>query len=188
MTCPNWSQLTRSGAPVSAEDWAHAERCEPCREAALQADPTLIFRRLPRVEATTDDIESMQQAVAAMRRGRSVESAAGPQRPVVEPIARRRVAPLIQTAGLAAAALAAVLLPARLTPAPEMALATLAQGDVPVTASAVPHDDTAWLQALLASEPPMETTEGLEVIQIAHDDLDLVVIVANQTEVARLDV
>ncbi len=182
MSCPDWTQLTRNGEHVPAAAWAHTETCDHCRGAALEADPTMVFRRLPQVDVTMDDITQMQQAVAAMRRGKTVEAKVGSGRGTVVPLARRRVAPMLQTVGLAAAALMAMLLPARLSsvpdevPAPAPALASVAQ------------DDTAWLRAQLANEPPMESAEGLEVIQIANDDVDLVVIVGYNTEVTSLDV
>ncbi len=199
MSCPDWTELTRGDVPVSADAWAHAETCQACRETAIAADPLLAFRRLPQVEADHDDVTRMQQAVAAMRRGRTVEEQAGPERtPVVSlapqvplaPRARGRVSPRIQTLGLAAAALVAVLLPARWIAVPEAGSTVRVEHaiEAPSIAS-VAQDDTAWLRSQLANEPPIEGAKGLEVIQIANDDeMDLVLVFTNTTEVARLDV
>lgn len=195
MSCPDWIELTRGDAPVSTDAWAHAETCRPCREAAIAADPLLAFRRLPKVEAGQDEIARMQQAVAAMRRGRTMENHAGPERAPMVPLARGRVSPRIQTLGLAAAALMAVLLPARWIAVPETgsSVAVAPAIEVPVieapAIASAGHDDTAWLRAQLANEPPIEGASGLEVIQIANDDeMDLVLVFMNKTEVAHLDV
>ena len=52
----------------------HVDHCDACRRKALMADPSLVFRRLPRVETTAADVESMRQAVASLRRASRVTS------------------------------------------------------------------------------------------------------------------
>lgn len=61
-----------------AEAVAHFDTCALCRKEALKADPLLVFRRMPAVEIPPAEerleIESMQQAVAAMRTARRLEA------------------------------------------------------------------------------------------------------------------
>lgn len=92
MSCPDWqglATLRHAGAPVAPatdavepEGWAdavaHLDGCQHCRREALAADPLLVFRRLPALQlneaAERSEVESMRQAVAAMRTGRRLES------------------------------------------------------------------------------------------------------------------
>lgn len=88
LSCPDWSRLAavrsaldrnESAEPEGwAEAVAHFDACTLCRKDALKADPLLVFRRMAPVESTPaeDDleIESMQQAVAAMRTARRLEA------------------------------------------------------------------------------------------------------------------
>jgi hypothetical protein len=85
VTCPSWTVLTahrreRGGqSAAEPEGWpaalAHFDGgCPVCRKAALTADPTLVFRRLPSVPAAKmteteerAEVEAVRQAVAAMR-------------------------------------------------------------------------------------------------------------------------
>lgn len=88
MSCPDWNLLTahrregaESGEPA---EWPaaldHLERCASCRDLALVADPTLIFRRLPDAAADDDTIADMRAGVAALRRaGRIAEPARAPE-------------------------------------------------------------------------------------------------------------
>jgi hypothetical protein len=94
--CPDWSDLTayrneRPAGPAGPAgdagtepaEWQdaleHFDRCPSCRQAAVQADPTLLFRRLPGLAAEMSpgeeaaEVESMRQAVAAMRTARRLE-------------------------------------------------------------------------------------------------------------------
>jgi hypothetical protein len=80
MSCPDWSRLVAHRAtPQQAEppEWQealrHLEACGPCRKQAVKADPTLVFRRLPTVQAGPEEADAMGRAVAALRRGRSLE-------------------------------------------------------------------------------------------------------------------
>jgi hypothetical protein len=96
VSCPDWTALTthrldnRGG--VEPEGWseglAHFDGgCQLCRKAALKADPTLVFRRLAQVPAATmtetqerAEVDSVRQAVAAMRAASRLESLEGRRR------------------------------------------------------------------------------------------------------------
>jgi hypothetical protein len=81
MSCPDWKLLAAHRLNVAGksaeepEGWsaalAHLDGCPACRQSALAADPTLLFRRVLTIEIApaheADEIESMRQAVAAMR-------------------------------------------------------------------------------------------------------------------------
>ncbi|MEA2694424.1 MAG: hypothetical protein QOJ16_3811 [Acidobacteriota bacterium] len=87
--CPDWRALTThrndgpgpgmeepAGWPAALE---HLDACPACRRTALEADPTLLFRRLPALSsemsasAEAAEVESMRHAVAAMRTARRLE-------------------------------------------------------------------------------------------------------------------
>jgi hypothetical protein len=79
MSCPDWQVLiaARDAAPeVDPPGWAearhHAAQCSRCREAALAADPLLLFTRLPERTVTPAEIGDMQSAVAALVRASRV--------------------------------------------------------------------------------------------------------------------
>jgi hypothetical protein len=84
VSCPDWSRLTaaRDSEGLEPAGWgevvAHFDTCALCRKEALKADPLLVFRRMPVVEITPAEenleVESMQQAVAAMRTARRLET------------------------------------------------------------------------------------------------------------------
>jgi len=96
VSCPDWTSLTahrldkRGGA--EPEGWSDALAhfdggCQLCRKAALKADPTLVFRQLARVPAATmteaqerAEVDSVRQAVAAMRAASRLESLKGRRR------------------------------------------------------------------------------------------------------------
>lgn len=78
MSCPDWKRLAahRLAGADEPEGWSAAldhfdGGCTACRRNALAADPTLVFRWVPTVEIApaqeADEVESMRQAVAAMR-------------------------------------------------------------------------------------------------------------------------
>ncbi len=90
MSCPNWTSLAahRLSGDSEPEGWsealAHFDGCQLCRKQALKADPTLVFRRLPPVSsaAMTEaqeqaEVESVRQAVAAMRAASRLDSREG---------------------------------------------------------------------------------------------------------------
>jgi hypothetical protein len=74
----------RNDEGAEPEGWteavAHSDSCALCRKEALKADPLLVFRRMAGVPADITpaeerlEIESMQQAVAAMRTARRLET------------------------------------------------------------------------------------------------------------------
>jgi hypothetical protein len=96
MSCPDWRTLgARRDREPEIWDAAlrHLDGCSHCVDAALAAEPTLLFHRLPAPRLRRGEIAEMQQAVAALRRN-----------------SRRRTPP----AWLRAAAVAAVLITAAL--------------------------------------------------------------------------
>jgi hypothetical protein len=95
VSCPDWTTLTshrddRRG--VEPEGWSEALThfdggCKLCRKAALKSDPTLVFRRLAQVPAAAmteaqerAEVDSVRQAVAAMRAASRLESLEGSRR------------------------------------------------------------------------------------------------------------
>lgn len=90
LSCPDWSRLAavrdardaRDNEGTEPEGWAeavaHSDACSLCRKEALKADPLLVFRRMATPEITPAEerleVESMQQAVAAMRTARRLET------------------------------------------------------------------------------------------------------------------
>lgn len=172
MTCPDWTLLLarRDEGGADPDGWAeavdHMDRCAPCRRTALAADPTLVFRRLPRVETTAADVESMRNAVASLRRAsrvgalgsardeepdRSVPNPLADEEPTARAAGRRRPAASLRRIAaallLAAAGLAGwftgvddVVLGAAVEAVPS--LATVLPG-----ATGAPGDDLATLDA-----------------------------------------
>lgn len=84
MSCPDWNGLVarRDREGMAPDGWTealdHLESCSRCRPEALEADPLLVFRRLPAPEMTAAqeaaEVDSMRQAVAAMRTARRLDS------------------------------------------------------------------------------------------------------------------
>ncbi len=84
MSCPDWKALVaaREAADAEPAGWeaatTHLDACSRCRREALEADPLLVFHRLPKVEMPEGDeraeAESMRQAVAAMRTAKRLEA------------------------------------------------------------------------------------------------------------------
>ena len=82
--CPSWNALVlrreRDGA--DPEGWTealeHFDACRDCRSAAVAADPLLVFRRMPALDLPAaeerSEVESMRQAVTAMRTAKRLES------------------------------------------------------------------------------------------------------------------
>jgi len=101
-SCPDWRSLAarREREPEAWERaLAHLDDCGRCGEEALAAEPTLLFRRLPKPAVGSADVESMKRAVANLRR----------TEPLQHP-ARRRSATALRAAAVAALLLAAGLL------------------------------------------------------------------------------
>ena len=86
-SCPDWNGLValrdREGADPAGwtEALDHLGACLRCRPEALEADPLLVFRRLPAPEMTpaeeSAEVDSMRQAVAAMRTARRLDTRRG---------------------------------------------------------------------------------------------------------------
>jgi hypothetical protein len=85
VSCPNWTALAAHRQErwgVEPDGWQaaleHFDACQACRREALAADPTLLFRRLPEIARTPADeeaeVQSMRQAVAAMRSASRIEA------------------------------------------------------------------------------------------------------------------
>jgi hypothetical protein len=87
VSCPDWNGLAALRRQEPQEDaepagWAaavtHFDACPRCRREALLADPLLVFRRLPAAEldeaAERSEVETMRQAVTAMRTARRLDS------------------------------------------------------------------------------------------------------------------
>jgi hypothetical protein len=89
-SCPDWRHLAayrHEGSATTAtaepagwqEALEHLDRCPACRQSAVHADPTLLFRRLPGLAAEMSageeaaEVESMRQAVATLRTARRLE-------------------------------------------------------------------------------------------------------------------
>lgn len=112
----DWRSLVaqRDESGENPADWdaamAHIDACDPCRREALMADPSLVFRRLPRVESSAAEVESMRQAVASLRRASrvtAVEADVARAEPALRPRVRARLrhaaaAVLLTVAGLGA--------------------------------------------------------------------------------------
>ena len=58
------------------EALAHLDGCAACRDRALAADPTLLFRRLPEVTADAELVRDVRRGVETLRRARRVEARA----------------------------------------------------------------------------------------------------------------
>lgn len=107
MSCPDWPTLTarRDQDSEGELSWEraleHFDGCGRCRAAACAAEPTLIFRRLPKLTPDAEEVRAMQAAVASMRRAQ----------PLVEPRSRRRSGHFVQ---LRVAATVAVVVAASL--------------------------------------------------------------------------
>lgn len=54
----------------------HVERCRSCRETLLLQEPTTLFRRLPQVELSADEVAEMRQRVKGVRRARRIDRGA----------------------------------------------------------------------------------------------------------------
>ena len=156
MSCPDWSTLTahRNGDDRSAaapEGWNeamdHLEGCADCRDRAVAADPTLLFRRLPSLEASAGEIADMRAGVAALRRAGRVTESPAARRPATRALATgastwwgRAAAAAILATGLLS------LQPGLEEPAP----GGLFPGTAPLTAEMFPFDPEAQGMAALA--------------------------------------
>ncbi len=146
----------------------HLDRCPACQAAAPAFDPTLLFRRLPALEAGRDDVAAMKQAVAGMRRGQTIE--------------HRRSS--LARPWLRAAAVAAVLLGS-------LVLRGAGVGPIAPAASGAPAAPASLAPQAAASEidlwrmPLIETADPIygSIIQVVDDDISLVLVVALEVDV-----
>ena len=180
MSCPNWFELVeRREQDPEAWDLAleHHDACEHCREEALEADPTLLFR-MPMPVLDLSEIDAMKQAVATMRR----------TSPLAQPIVEQPAKPAFQARRyLEAAAIGSLLLGAAFfqrvlppegpPPTNPALFATAQPGDPAPTVSA--PEVTASLQAASFDDP---LVEGLDpkygsVIEVMDQDLSIVLVV-----------
>lgn len=173
MTCPDWPTLRtrRDSDPAAEAEWEHAlvhlDGCKDCRDAALQAEPTLLFRRLPGLEAGPGEIAGMKQAVSALRRNHELE------RPAAE--SRRRWRYLRLVAANAAVLVGAALLAGHLYETPE---SDAALADVPAVKAAA--------QSAM-QEQAVQPSRGLRFdIQVLRADPSEVVVLA-QASVTSLE-
>lgn len=149
----------------------HVERCRSCREAALAQDPTTLFRRLPKVELSADEVAEMRQRVKGVQRARRVGGA-------------HRPAGSIRSAWAAAAGMVCVLgglaafqASTNPTAAPlNQTVAAGTTGDRPVL-SALSAEDEAHLDRALASRALIEgddvLSEQVVLMQVAGRASDL---------------
>jgi hypothetical protein len=86
-SCPDWSHLAAyrhaGSEAIEPAGWQealeHLDRCPACRQSAAHVDPTLLFRRLPGLATERSageeaaEVDSMRQAVAALRAARRLE-------------------------------------------------------------------------------------------------------------------
>jgi hypothetical protein len=190
--CPDWPALVarRDGGdepPEWRDALVHLDACGDCRDAALAADPTLVFRRLRHAAVEpAADVDSMRQAVAALRRASRVTAVeAG-----VEPVSARRRAVghrLRQAAAallLAAAGFGAWFVGQDQPGYPAAQSAVAASVAEPWSASPVTTAARAPRSAEeLASRPVFEglsTPRTADVYQLGEEDL-LVVMVVDET-------
>jgi hypothetical protein len=204
--CPDWPELVArrdAGGPEPA-GWdaavVHLEACEGCRDAALAADPSLVFRRLRRVDAGAVDVESMRQAVASLRRASRVTAVETGSEAALEAPARSRGGRLRRTVGHHLRHLAAALLLAAagfgawlaIDDGPvQPAAVALRQAAAPAAGAAalrpLPMQPTAFGAPAsadeLASRPVVEglsKPRAADVYQLGEEDL-LVVMVVDET-------
>ena len=171
MSCPDWQTLCRRHETERDEtpEWraalTHLDECRACQDAAPAFDPALLFRRLPALEVGHDDVEAMKQAVAGMRRGRTIE---------------RRVSPWTrywrQAAALAAVLLGSVLLKGAGVEAPATGTTSAVSSQAAPRAAA---DIDLWRMPLVETADP---TYG-SIIQVVDDDISLVLVMPSETDV-----
>ena len=204
MSCPNWFELVER-REQDPEAWAlaleHHDACEHCREEALEAEPTLLFR-MPMPVLDRSEIDAMKQAVATMRR----------TSPLAQPIVEQPAKPAFHARRyLEAAAIGGLLLgaaffqrvlPPEGPPSANPALfATAHPGDAAPTISA-PEAATSFAPEAATSSAPEAATssapeaatslqaasfddplvEGLDpkygsVIEVMDQDLSIVLVV-----------
>ena len=184
MSCPDWNRLhdLRDDRPEAWEEaLEHLDGCGLCRDEALAAEPTLLFRRLPSPQVSRDELASIKQTVAAMCRSEAIQ----------EPPRRRR--DLLRAASLAAAVLAAAYVPGFLT-APEKglpiadettlaAVSTAGSTELSIAAGAPPSVSVVAGPRVAAEMVPL--VEDVDpaygsVVQVVDQEISLVLVLPNQ--------
>lgn len=179
--CPDWNALAAHRFEREAEEPAgwhaaleHLDTCTLCRPAALAADPTLVFRRLPEVEMTpareAAEVEAVRRAVTAMRTASRAEAAEARQPAAFAGWRRWR----------------------RWSAAAGLALLSLSLGGEqawrlrPVdTAKPAPVLAAPIAPAMPAAQPPMieDLDQPAQVIQLDAEGLDVVMIYSESLDV-----
>jgi hypothetical protein len=176
MSCPNWFELVER-REQEPEAWElaleHHDDCERCREQALEAEPTLLFR-MPLPVLDRSEIDAMKQAVTTMRRTSSLT------RPAVEKPAARaafRARRYLEAAAVGGLLLGAAFFQQTLSsegPAPAAIVAH--PGDTAPAGSTLP----VATSLLATSDAPL--VEELDpkygsVIEVVDQDLSIVLVV-----------
>jgi hypothetical protein len=194
--CPDWTALVAGrdtagerGEAAWRQALVHLDACPGCRRSALAAEPTLLFRALPRVEVAGSEAAAMRDAVASMRRARRV----APESPLARAAARvsaRRLpaSPLGRRGrGLAAAALLAAAsgglwaaLPAA-DPPPAAATAAPGEAESPALRRALPANAAPSL-----AEPDfmdLSLPRSADVYRVGNGGLQVVMVVDERLDV-----
>ncbi|HEX4952239.1 MAG TPA: hypothetical protein VF017_02435 [Thermoanaerobaculia bacterium] len=180
MSCPSWPALLaereRTGGESEAlrQALAHLATCRSCRDDAYRADPLLVFRRLPKVEAGEADVEAMRRAVATLRRANAVETAEAASPPA------RAVRFGVRPGFLRGLAAASLLLALTWAPSGLERLARAPGASAPATgiatATPVPGGRRFAPGVLPASLEDLDLPEA-RVYELSADELQLVMIV-----------
>lgn len=96
MSCPDWRALSAAREadpaaelPAWEEARRHAAHCARCRQAALAAEPLLLFARLPERRVSADEIGDMQAAVSALVRAGRVAQGGSRRAPAARRLSGR---------------------------------------------------------------------------------------------------
>ena len=197
--CPDWRALAarrdldETGERLWDAALEHFDACSRCREAACEAEPTLIFRRLPAPRVEAAEIDAVRQAVHAMRRGRALEDT--PHEPPARRSRPRRSRPRRSVALAAAlvAALGGALLLQGGAGAPE-APSTLAMNaptmNAPTMNAPTMNAPTTYAPAAALTGLDLEGLPLVEDLDPAHgtlielhgDEVSIVMVVADNQE------
>jgi hypothetical protein len=200
VSCPDWTALTahrRERSGIEPEGWREALThldggCQVCREAALQADPVLVFRRLPAPAATMTEareraeVEAVRQAVAAMRTARRLDSLETRRRGLAGVLAGALTGALTgwkRWSAAAALVLAALSVPAG-DPRQDRQDRLAASGDAAIfRAGLVSEPPAAARQVGLA--PVLEGVDlpGARVYHLSNDGLSVVMVVDESIDI-----
>lgn len=180
MSCPDWRDLCarREADSGDVPGWhaalEHMDECPSCREAAVEADPALLFRSLPSLEADSSEIQEMQRAVASMRRS--------------DKLARNRWS--VPTSWLRAAALGAVLIGSILlrgagAPPEDLALAGSPVAEAPAEVTRVAEEAESSESNTVRALPLVEMVDPSygPIIQVVDQDISLVVVMPENQDV-----